>query len=274
MLPKSNSYYYQQINTRESKKISVTKESYAPRTENGSTYTIIKTVKKTLIPKGEDECLCGLDHKNLSSNKYSKNYSSYSKLNKFQEGKSSRVSTTTEKKSRVENSEKRNVNRTSFKDERNCTCGKDHSKSKITETKIIIKSGAKKCLCGKKICTCDNEQKGNMNIKTFVKKNENKTRVNSLENYRKKEEKKTTYKINQSQVKSEKRIYQEKKCTCDENKGCLCGCTCENTFVCTCGEIHELEEEEKRRKQKLLEEQRLKRERERKRLEEEERKKK
>ena len=304
MLHKSNSFHYQQINTKESKTVSVTKESFAPRKEKGTTYTIIKTVKKTSVPKVENK---GLDHKNISSNKYSENYSSYSKINKIQEGKSSRVNITEEKKSRRETSVKKCI---CGKDERNCTCGNkshitirgssgvknnlkssygnkstfenlnctcgiDHSKIKITETKTIIKSGNKKCVCGKKICTCGNEQKGNINKNTFVKKNENKTRVNSVENSSKKDEKKTTYKISQTRVKSEKRNYQskiEKKRICDENMGCICGCTCDCTCVCTCRELQELEEE-RRRKQKLLEEQKLKRERERKRLEEERKKK-
>ena len=81
MFNKTKEYYYEQINDKENKKINIIKETTTPRDKKDVTYTIIKTVKKTYAPKGiDDECICGHDHKEFSSNKYSKNYSSYSNI--------------------------------------------------------------------------------------------------------------------------------------------------------------------------------------------------
>ena len=80
MYKKTSEYRYQQISNKSNgKNISVIKEVYTPRIENGYTITTIKTVTSSKNGVNGDECLCVLDHNN-STNKYSKNYTSYSNL--------------------------------------------------------------------------------------------------------------------------------------------------------------------------------------------------
>ena len=207
MFNKTKEYYYEQINDKENKKINIIKETTTPRDKKDVTYTIIKTVKKTYAPKGiDDDCICGHDYKEFSSNKYSKNYSSYSNISNKKQTKYSSADyknnvsnknnkcicgkmrctcgdVAQEKKYRGRSVETRNINTscikkcTCGKDGKNCICGRGsqvYSREK-NEVKTSIQSSGKICTCGKLYCTCGlDHSKVNITQSTNIKKSNDK----------------------------------------------------------------------------------------------------
>ena len=230
MYKKTSEYHYQKISNKgDGKKISIMTDTYKPRIENDYTITTIKTVTSS---KNGGECLCGLDHDKLSTNKYSKNYSSYSNILKDKKNlkctcfecdhiygsknnkctcglckdeKYTKISISNEKKTRGRSVETRNLNKYTLKkcicgeDEKNCTCNQNSS-IKSNKVTSLIKSYSNikpTATLSTKICTC-----GDIRCTCGKDHSSSITKI--------------------SQTKNLKTILGSKKCTCGKK---LCTCS-------------------------------------------------
>ena len=228
MYQKTSEYRYQQISNKGGgKNISIIKEIYTPRVENDYTLTTIKTVKSS---KKGGECLCNLDNNKLSTNKYSKNYSTYSNI--IKDGKNLKCSCF-------------ECDHIYGNKNKKCTCGlcgdekytkisisnKKKIRGRSVETRNLNKYTSKKCICGEeeKNCKCNQNSKNISKAGSLIKSY---TNINSTSSLRKKQ-------CTCSQIyctcgkdhrSSITKISQTKNIkTTKGSKNCICGkkiCTC------------------------------------------------